>query len=188
MLRLQVSSSSNSSSKRLFHLSRCSSVYNQRRNFQLGLTPDRGEINYYNRWPSPSLPPTLKKVSKSESKKGLHLDGGFMTDDDDMGNVGVTIIAPSDVDDDDDSEIQFQSISSNNRKTSTSNGTLDRIDLGVNRQGILDSMSLNSVPVIVNNNNNNSNTLSKLNQSRGHLNRSQSKYEKDAPKLNDSFR
>ena len=185
MLRLQVSSSSNSSSKRLFHLSRCSSVYNQRRNFQLGLTPDRGEINYYNRWPSPSLPPTLKKVSKSESKKGLHLDGGFMTDDDDMGNVGVTIIAPSDVDDDDDSEIQFQSISSNNRKTSTSNGTLDRIDLGVNRQGILDSMSLNSVPVIVNNNNNNSNTL---NQSRGHLNRSQSKYEKDAPKLNESFR
>jgi hypothetical protein len=53
--------------------SRCSSAYNQRRNFQLGLTTDRGETNYYNRWPSPSLPPTLKKVSKSESKKGLHL-------------------------------------------------------------------------------------------------------------------
>jgi hypothetical protein len=46
----------------------CSSGYTQRRNFQLGLTSDRGmggaDTNFYNRWPSPSLPPTLQKVSK----------------------------------------------------------------------------------------------------------------------------
>ena len=164
----------------IFPFKRCSSAYNQRRNFQLGLSTDRGETNYYNRWPSPSLPPTLKKVSKSESKKGLHLDADFLTDDDNLGDVGVTIIAPSDGDDE--SDIQFQSISSNNRKTSTSNGTLDRIDLGVNSRGVLDSMSLNSVPVIVNNNN--INTLSK----RIPVNRSQSKYERDATRLHESFR
>ncbi len=58
-----------------------------------------------------------------------------MTDSDNLGDVGVTIIAPSDGDSD--SDVQFQSISSNNRKTSTSNGTLDRIDLGVNCQGTM---------------------------------------------------
>jgi hypothetical protein len=45
---------------------------------------------------------TKLKVSKSESKKGLHLDGGGFMSDDDGGTNGVTIIAPSD----DDSDIQ----------------------------------------------------------------------------------
>jgi hypothetical protein len=146
-------------------------------------------MNYYNRWPSPSLPPTLKKVSKTENK-GLHLDAGDYDLDD--GSKGVTIIAPSD---DEDSEIRFQSVSSSNnnnnnnhkrRKFSASNGTLDRIDLGMNRQGILDSMSLNSVPVIVNQNRSKNN----LNKSTNNMSRSGSKYEhREQPaRPHDSFR
>ena len=152
-------------------------------------------MNYYNRWPSPSLPPTLKKIGKTENK-GLRLDAGDYDLDD--GSKGVTIIAPSD---DDDSEIRFQSVSSSNnnnsnhnnnnnkktRKMSASNGTLDRIDLGMNRQGMLDSMSLNSVPVIVNNNNNKKKI--NLNQSTNNMNRSSSRYEhREPPRLHDSFR
>ena len=134
-------------------------------------------MNYYNRWPSPSLPPTLKKVGKTENK-GLRLDPGDYDLDD--GSKGVKIIAPSD---DEESEIRFQSVSSSNnnnnnktRKMSASNGTLDRIDLGMNRQGMLDSMSLNSVPVIVNNNNNNK-KKNNLNHSTNNMNRSSSRYE-----------
>ena len=64
---------------------------------------------------------------------------------------GVTIIAPSE----DESDIQFSSISSKTRKMSISNGTLDHINLGTDQCGVLDSMSLNSVPAIVNHYNSN---------------------------------
>jgi hypothetical protein len=66
---------------------------------------------------------------------------------------------------DNESDINFPSISSHNNnnsstlskikkkvKNSNGHGTLDRIDLNRNRLGILDSLSLNSVPVIVNTN------------------------------------
>lgn len=79
----------------------------------------------------------------------------------------MTILAPSD----NDTELKFHTLSghTNNNNNNNSNtlshikkkvsnsngqGTLDRTDLARNRLGILDSMSLNSVPVIVNTNSN----------------------------------
>jgi len=53
-------------------------------------------------------------------------------------------------------------------------GTLDRTDLNRNRLGILDSLSLNSVPVVVNNS--------------SKVQRSNSKFDPDEKSRKDSFR
>ncbi len=92
----------------------------------------------------------------------------------------MTILAPSD----NDPELKFHTLSGNNsntlghikKKISNSNGqgTLDRTDLGRNRLGILDSMSLNSVPVIVNTNS-------------SKVPRKNSKYEVEESSRKDSF-
>jgi hypothetical protein len=57
------------------------------KSFHLGAGYAWDDMSYYNRWPSPSLPPTLKKNAKNEPNgSGLHLSGGYSmnSNDDDV--------------------------------------------------------------------------------------------------------